>query len=98
MKPPRIGKATSRKELAVIVQNALRGARIDAVLVGGSVVAIYTKEQYATEDLGFVSYKPLKVIAPVMERLGFKMIGNRAEHPASNLYIQFCAPPLAVGR
>jgi hypothetical protein len=96
--PKKITRRTTRKEMAALVARALRDASIDAVLVGGSVAAIYTGERYATEDLDFVSYKPLKTIAPVMERLGFKMVGNRAVHPNSALYVQFCAPPLAIGR
>ena len=98
MKRPKITRDTNRKELAAMVHASLRGAGIDSVLVGGSVVALYSKEQYVTDDLDFVSYRPLKIITPVMEGLGFKMVGNRALHPASNLSVQFCAPPLAVVR
>src|SRR6185369_5276459 len=63
-----------------------------------SVVSIYSGEKYVTDDLDFVSYRPLKTIAPVMEKLGWKMVGNRAVHPGQVLYVQFCAPPLAIGR
>ena len=94
----RITKATTRKVLAAMAQQHLRQNGIDAVLVGGSLVAIYSGDRYVTDDLDFVSHKPLKVIGPVMEQLGFNIIGNRAEHPATDLYVQFCAPPLAVGR
>lgn len=68
------------------------------MLVGGSVVSIYSGEKYVTDDLDFVSYKPLRTIGPVMERAGWKMIGNRAVRTDTELYIQFCAPPIAVGR
>jgi hypothetical protein len=98
VRPTKITRRTTRKQLAALVARALAEAGIDAVLVGGSVAAIYSGERYTTEDLDFVSYKPLKIIAPVMARLGFKMVGNRAVHPATELYVQFCAPPLAVGR
>src|SRR5262249_20055129 len=54
--------------------------------------------RYVTDDLDFVSYKPLKTIAPIMEQLGFKMTGNMAVHPKTKLYVQFCSPPLSVGR
>lgn len=91
-------KGASRKALAARVATALGKAGVDAVLVGGSVVSIYSDERYVTDDLDFVSYKPLKVIAPVLKQLGWKMVGNRATHPKHELYVQFCAPPLAVGR
>jgi len=91
-------KGAARKALAAEVARGLKDAGIDAVLVGGSVVSIYSGEQYVTDDLDFVSYRPLKTIGPVMEKLGWTMIGNRAVHPGQALYVQFCAPPLAVGR
>jgi Nucleotidyl transferase of unknown function (DUF2204) len=91
-------KGAKRKALAARVATALAKAGVDAVLVGGSVASIYSGERYVTDDLDFVSYKPLKVITPVMEQLGWKMVGNRAVHPKHALYVQFCAPPLAVGR
>ena len=43
---------------------------IDAELVGGSVVSIYSDARYVTEDLDFFSSKPLRPIAPAMERAG----------------------------
>jgi hypothetical protein len=91
-------RGAARRALAAQVTRGLKDAGIDAVLVGGSVVSIYSNEQYVTDDLDFVSYQPLKVITPVMEKLGWKMIGNRAIRPDQALYVQFCAPPLAVGR
>jgi hypothetical protein len=94
----RIRPDIGREELAAVVSDSLREHGVDAVLVGGSVVAIYTKERYVTDDLDFVSYKPLKVIAPVMEALGFEMTGNTAFHSETKLYVQFCAPPISVGR
>jgi hypothetical protein len=94
----RIRPGVDREELAAIVSDSLRARNVDAVLVGGSVVAIYSNGKYVTDDLDFVSYKPLKTIAPVMKELGFRMTGNTAHHPGTKLYVQFCAPPLAVGR
>jgi hypothetical protein len=94
----RIRADIGRMELAAIVADTLRAHDVDAVLVGGSVVAFYSNGKYVTDDLDFVSHKPLKTIAPLMERLGFQMNGNTAVHPATKLYVQFCAPPLAIGR
>jgi hypothetical protein len=96
--PARREKKPSRKALAAQISRALAEAGIDAVLVGGSVVSIYSGERYVTDDLDFVSYRPLKVIAPAMRKIGWTMVGNQATHPKHDLYVQFCAPPLAVGR
>jgi hypothetical protein len=92
------GKGAARKALAAEITRGLKNAGIDAVLVGGSVASIYSGERYVTDDLDFVSYRPLRAIAPVMEKLGWKMVGNRATRASCDLYVQFCAPPLSIGR
>jgi heptaprenylglyceryl phosphate synthase len=41
-------KGPARKALAAQVTTALKTAGVDAVLVGGSVVSIYSNERYVT--------------------------------------------------
>jgi hypothetical protein len=52
---PTISSTTSRQELAAIVAESLRACGIDAVLVGGAVVALYSAGRYVTDDLDFVT-------------------------------------------
>jgi hypothetical protein len=92
-----IGPRTTRTELAARVSRALAAAGIDATLVGGAVAAIYSRGKYLTDDVDIVSHARLKEIAPILQKLGFEMIGNRAVHPRTALYVQFCSPPLSVG-
>jgi hypothetical protein len=91
-------KASARRRLAARVATELKDSGIDVVLVGGSVVSLYSAERHVTDDLDFVSYQPLRAIARAMTGLGWKMIGNRAVRSETDFYVQFCAPPLAVGR
>jgi hypothetical protein len=93
----KIGPRTTRAQLAALVSRALAAGGIDATLVGGAVATLYSRGKYLTEDIDFVSHGRLKEIAPILKKLGFEMIGNRAVHPATTLYVQFCSPPLSVG-
>lgn len=67
----RIDGTTSREALAALVSEALRDAGLDAVLVGGSVVSLYTKELFPSDDLDFASWKTMKEARPALEKLGF---------------------------
>jgi hypothetical protein len=86
------------KELAALVCHKLNEKDIDAVLVGGACVSIYTKNKYVSYDLDFVSYAALKDITAVLADLGFKRESSRhfvrKECP---YFIEFVAPPLSIG-
>ncbi len=70
-------KKINIKDLAALVCHKLTENDIDAVLVGGACVSIYTKNEYASFDLDFVSHARLKNIAPVLKELGFYREGTR---------------------
>jgi hypothetical protein len=55
-----IGPKTTKEELAAIVAEQLKADGIQAVLVGGAVVEIYSSAQYVTNDLDFVSWASLE--------------------------------------
>jgi len=86
------------RELAALVCQKLDENDIDAVLVGGACVSIYTKNEYVSYDLDFVSHSRLKDISEVLKDLGFKRESSRhfvrAECP---YFIEFVAPPLSIG-
>jgi hypothetical protein len=42
-------------DLAFIVYQALKDGGIDAVLSGGAVVSVYSKNKYESRDLDFIS-------------------------------------------
>lgn len=87
------------KKLAAIVSSRLNEKGIDAILVGGACISIYTKNKYLSSDLDFVSYATIKEITQAMLDLGFKRESSRhfmrEECP---FFIEFVAPPLAIGR
>ncbi len=91
-----ISPKTTRAELASIVSEALRGHGIDSVLVGGSVVSLYSKGKYVTHDLDFVTAE-LKRVRAALEPAGFEFVGRLASHVSTDYILDFVAPPLAIG-
>lgn len=85
-------------DLAALVCQRLADHGIEAVLTGGSVVTIYSENEYASDDLDFISTARQKHIASAMATLGFKPAkGKHFEHPDTDLFVEFPAPPLAIG-
>jgi len=50
------------KELAILVSGQLKKSGIDAVLVGGACVSIYSNNKYESMDLDYISPASLKDI------------------------------------
>lgn len=91
-------KTISIKDLAALTCTKLNDNDIDAVLVGGACVSIYTKGKYVSYDLDFVSHTSLKVISSVMSDIGFRREGSRHFMKKDcPFYIEFVAPPLSIG-
>lgn len=86
------------KELAALVCHKLNEKDIDAVLVGGACVSIYTKNKFISYDLDFVSHAALKDIAGPLLELGFKRESSR--HFVKKdcpFFIEFVSPPASIG-
>lgn len=95
---PAIDASTPRLHLAALVCEALSADGKFAVLVGGSVVSIYTRELFISDDLDFATYRTASELRPSLERLGFtEFVGNTATHPRAMLYVQFVNAPVAIG-
>jgi hypothetical protein len=91
-------KQITIKELAALVCHKLYEKDIDAVLVGGACVSIYTENKYISYDLDFVSYAALKDIAGPLSELGFKRESSRHfVRKDCPYFIEFVAPPLSIG-
>ena len=93
-----IHKEMSVQEVAVVVANRLESQGIWAVLVGGSCVTIYSKNQFMSYDLDFVSYDPLSKIKEALGELGFVYDKKKYfVHPECAYFLDFLTPPVAIG-
>lgn len=90
-------KKISLKELAAIVSNELQKNEIEAVLVGGACVTIYSQNRYQSYDLDFATYEDMKKIKKVMENLGFQSKGKHFFRKDCPWIIEFISPPISVG-
>ena len=85
-------------DLAALICQRLADYGIEAVLTGGSVVTIYSENEYQSNDLDFISLARQKDIASAMASLGFTQAkGRHFEHPNTELFVEFPAPPLTIG-
>ena len=89
---------TTRAELAAIVVQKLAEHGIkNVVLVGGSVVSLYTDNKYATRDLDFVSSADHKRLSKAMTELGFTIKGKDFVHTETEFTVEFPSGPLGIG-
>ena len=99
MKAPNF-KVCTEEELWKYVSFYLAKVGIEAVLVGGAVVAIYSKGVYRSGDLDFIIENKWKEGTDrVLISLGFEKIrGRHYEHPeCSHLIIEFPPGPVSIG-
>lgn len=90
----------NEEELWKYVGWHLANKGISSVLVGGSVVSIYSKGAYLSGDLDMV--EPLisrgNDIRETMESLKFKRVGRHYRHPKCNhLFVEFVSSPVSIG-
>lgn len=85
------------KKFAAFVYETLKKNNIDAVLVGGACVSIYSENRYLSMDADFATYEELKVIEKVLSEYGFKKTGRCFSNPKCPYVIDFVNPPITVG-
>ncbi|MBX9879458.1 MAG: nucleotidyltransferase [Candidatus Obscuribacterales bacterium] len=93
----KITPKTTREELAAIVVQKLNEHQINAVLVGGSVVSIYTNNKYESSDLDFISSASQKRIKEAMHELGFESRGKDFIHADTTFTVEFPPGPIGIG-
>lgn len=86
-------------DLALYISDHLRKHGVDAVLTGGACVTIYTENKYISYDLDFVPlhYTKRSKVREILEEIGFVEEGRHFRNPQTEFFIEFLAPPLAVG-
>jgi len=91
----------TEQELWQYVASELSKAGIETVLVGGAVVAIYSKGVYRSGDLDIVINSYIqndKLLASVMQNIGFKKEGRHWKRDdCKHLFVEFIRPPIAIG-
>lgn len=86
------------EEVAAIVSTALRESGITAVLCGGSVVSIYSDNEYQSADLDFVTAADHAGLTTAMRTIGFSRAhGRYYEHPDCDFIVEFPSAPVALG-
>lgn len=85
------------KDLASLIYETLKKSGIQAVLVGGACVSIYSQNRYQSSDLDFATYGEMKLIEKALATLRFKRVGRQFSHNNCPYLIDFVNPPIAVG-
>lgn len=90
----------NEEELWKFVGWHLANRGINSVLVGGAVVAIYSRGAYRSGDLDLV--EPLlskeQEIKSTMESIGFRKVNRHYVHPkCQHLFIEFVSAPVSIG-
>jgi hypothetical protein len=81
-----------------LISERLRKDGIDAVLVGGACVSIYSKNSYLSYDLDYVTYEDKQTVKDSLEKVGFYLKHKHFTHPQCPFLIEFVTPPVAVGK
>ncbi|NLO73670.1 MAG: hypothetical protein GX100_06105 [candidate division WS1 bacterium] len=91
-------QASALEVVATVIQH-LRSHGIEATLVGGACVSIYSHNRYQSSDLDLVTAASLKQLASALAELGFDRIGRGREFRRQDcgFYLDFLHPPVAVG-
>lgn len=89
--------AIDLKSLAFLVYNTLKEHGIEAILVGGACVSIYSENRYQSYDLDFATFEDLKKVEKPLQTLGFKRAGRSFRHENCPYFIDFVNPPIAIG-
>ncbi len=86
-------------ELAGYISDYLESKNYSFILSGGSCVSIYTDNKYQSYDLDFIARNTIdhKKIEADLAEIGFSKDGKYYKHPDTDYFIEFPAPPPAVG-
>jgi hypothetical protein len=92
-------KGLSVIKLAELAAKCLAENNIDAVLVGGACVSVYSRNAYQSYDLDFVTESALKDVEKALKSIGFvKKEGRLFVNPETEFMIDMVAPPVSIGK
>jgi hypothetical protein len=87
----------SLQDLAGYLSEKLRKKGIETYLVGGACVTIYSKCRYQSYDLDYITYEDMITVNKALTELGFVERNGCFEHKGCQWFVEFVAPPVAVG-
>lgn len=90
-------KTITTKDLAALIYQHLKNDGIDAILVGGSCVTIYSKNKYVSQDLDYATHSDNIEIKKSLAKLGFIHRGKYFQHPKCEFLIDFVASSVFIG-
>lgn len=91
-------KGLGIRDAAAALCAHLNSKGIEASLVGGACVSIYSDNAYESFDLDFVSHDPHKKIEMALAEIGFRSTrGRHFDHPDCRFYAEFVPPPVSIG-
>lgn len=90
-------KKISIAELAALINQKFIEHDIEAILVGGACVTIYSNNNYLSYDLDFVTFESRGKIKKALSELGFALKGKYYSRSDCPFFIEFVSPPVAVG-
>lgn len=85
------------KELAGYISEELRKEGIEAILVGGACVTIYSNNRYQSFDLDYVTYEDMKKVKKILKDIGFIEKQKYFKHKDCPWIVEFVSPPVSVG-
>jgi hypothetical protein len=93
----RVSQSMTREEVAAVVCSTLERHGIEVVLCGGSVVSIYSGNEFESYDLDFIPTGLARRVDPAMQGLGFQKEGRHWRHPQTRYWVEFPPGPVAIG-
>jgi len=85
------------EDLAALVCATLERHGIHTVLSGGSVVSIYSNNEYQSYDLDFIPTGLARRMDLAMHELGFRQEGRHWTHANTHYLVEFPPGPVQVG-
>jgi hypothetical protein len=92
-------KKRSKSEFAELISKILSENGINAVLVGGACVSIYSDNKYESLDLDYITPALTNEIDIVLKRIGFirKKMFRQYSNNECPFYIEFPPGPVSIG-
>ncbi len=92
-----ISDGLALEDLAALVCSTLERHGVQVVLSGGSVVTIYSDNDYQSYDLDFIRTGLARTADSAMQELGFAKQGRHWVHPQTRYLVEFPPGPVQIG-